>query len=1004
MLITFSTTLDRLPGERILTPDWSWRLVVVSYAISWIGAYTSSAIIAHANTLLLRSGTQWCLWMALASITYGSISIWSLHFLAMLSQTFEGIDVSFHPVYTTLSALVATFFTFAALISSARSPFRHPFISNRPLSPSPTALPPPLDRSSPFAFFNRLRRRTSFPGRSEEVELDSEFLLESGQGICSSLSSRSSSPLLPAKDLRCSPRTLSPSSNKYTERSYVPINTSSDSPSDLRSYNLGWGTGVDHDVLEEEDEDETGEKLEARSYHEHRHLSSARHNPHILFRLGREVREGASVVHGLKALIWGSAIALMHHIGMKAMNIPEGRVIWNPVYIALSCSLVLVVSWLGCITIDQMDFHLSRQLLFATLTSLGAFGFHYVSALGATYLTAAPPDLKTPISGFRDEIPFFITGLAVCTCLLSIGLLAHTASLSRNRLAELIFTKRRLWKVKAQKLAAEGAADLKQNFISVASHELRTPLFSVTGYADLLGRTDLNDEQKLYLANMQQACANMQLIIANVLDFSKLERNNEESNAKPVCMNLRAMVEGIGRMTEDKGRSVRARSVDLIVHVSAIVPETALVDETFVLRICMNLLSNALKFTEKGFILISLDMNEPEELVIKVQDTGIGIPRSFRKDLFEPYRQADSSTTRPHQGTGLGLSICKQLVQRLDGKIEVDSIEGEGTTFVVTLPLGRPSSPPLRSPTELGKRICVAYQEPRTESALSNLLRRDGHLPVEYHSTPKGSLNDSEIDMVWTDLGSVRDSTELQTLTKVESEDSKVVVVTSSSCALGKSRNEIGEGLSGKVIELSRHGIIPHLIFNLLSQPEKYAHEISSRPDSWPLIDRRESVGTIVTVNSNEDLEEMAESEIEEKSQKQDLENEEEIETKKKILLVDDNGMNVELGRRVLEKIGYEVQVAYNGLEAVQKACHSDCDLVLMDCQMPGVDGPEATRMIRDYETKAKEGVNRLPIIALTANVSESDQTTCMESGMDGFLPKPLQVTVLKATLHRFLG
>ncbi|KAH9817887.1 hypothetical protein DFH28DRAFT_1080989 [Melampsora americana] len=997
MLITFSTTVDRFPGERILTPDWSWRLVVVSYAISWIGAYTSSAIIAHANTLLLRSGSQWCLWMALASITYGSISIWSLHFLAMLSQTFEGIDVSFHPVYTILSALVATFFTFAALISSARSPFRHPFTSTRPFSSLSTALSPPLDRSSPFNFFNRLRRRKSSPVISEEVELDNEFLLEAGQGTCSSLSSRSSSPVPPSKDLQCSPRTLSPSSNKYIDRRYVPKTLSgnrtrfpsSHSPN-LRSYNLGWGTEVDHDVMEEEDEDETEEKLEFQSNNHHRHLSSARHNPPILLRLGREVREGASVVHGLKALIWGSAIALMHHIGMKAMNIPEGRVIWNPVYIALSCSLVFVVSWLGCITIDQMDFHLSRQLLFATLTSLGAFGFHYVSALGATYITAAAPDLKTPISGFRDEIPFFITGLAVCTCLLSIGLLAHTASLSRNRLAELIFTKRRLWKVKAEKLAAEGAADLKQNFISVASHELRTPLFSVTGYADLLGRTDLNEEQKLYLSNMQQACANMQLIIANVLDFSKLERNNEESNAKPVCMNLRAMSE--------------ARSVDLIVHVSAIVPETALIDETFVLRICMNLLSNALKFTEKGFILISLDMNGPESLVIKVQDTGIGIPRSFRRELFEPYRQADSSTTRPHQGTGLGLSICKQLVQRLDGKIEVNSIEGEGTTFVVTLPLGRPSSPPLRSSAELGKRICVAYQEPRTESALSNLLRRDGHRPIEYHSTPKGSLSDCEIDMIWTDLASVRHSTELQALTNVNSEDTKVVVVTSSSCALGLSENEIDGGLSGNVIQLSRHGIIPHLIFNLLSQPEKYAHEISSRPESWPFIDRRESVGTIITVNSNEDLDEIEESQVEEKSQKEDVVDKEEHEIKKKILLVDDNGMNVELGRRVLEKIGYEVQVAYDGLEAVQKACHSDCDLVLMDCQMPGVDGPEATRMIREYESKEKSGSNRLPIIALTANVSESDQTTCMDSGMDGFLPKPLQVTVLKATLHRFLG
>ncbi|KAG0146668.1 hypothetical protein CROQUDRAFT_44032 [Cronartium quercuum f. sp. fusiforme G11] len=988
MIITFSTVIELQPTlEIILFPEWSWRLVVVSYAISWIGAYTTSAIIAHANSLLLTGGPNWFLWIGLASITYGFISIWSLHLIAMTAETFEGIEVSFHPGLTALSALVATFFTFLALISSARSPFRR----NTSFDSRVPVVRPRLLRRSP-AFASLRRRRASFGDGKRLLHLDQH---------------RPSSPALAPSDSPYSPVT-SPCGTKYVRGPawYPPLRAlkTTASPSSLPRYcsqsqgyrplasgedGEGWGTEEENDEEEDnEEEEEEEEDLPLDPHSSHLLSRAPQHAPLTLRSLSREVRAGATLVNGLKGFIWGSAIAFMHHIGMKAMEIPSGRVIWNPIYIGLSCSLALVVSWLGCITIDQMDLHLGRQLLFATLTSAGAFGFHYVSALGATFVTTSDSLSLSPPNGhggFTDEIPFFITGLAVCTCLLSIGLLAHTASLSRNRLAELVFTKRRLWKVRAQKLAAEGAANLKQNFISVASHELRTPLFSVTGYADLLARTDLNEEQKLYLTNMQQACANMQLIIANVLDFSKLERNNAESIAKPVCMNFRAMVEGIGRMTEDRGLS---GAVDMIVHVSEKVPETALIDETFVLRICMNLISNALKFTEKGFILISLEMHG-EVLVIKVQDTGVGIPRSFRKDLFEPYRQADSSTTRPHQGTGLGLSICKQLVQRLDGKIEVHSVEGEGTTFILSLPLTRPSSPP---PPPSHARIGVAYAERRTEAVLANLLRRDGHEAFELNL----SEYPEDLDMIWADSTSLKN---------IRQEEGAVMVVT---CAEAQEAG-LETVLRSGAVQLRRHGIIPHLIFNLLSNPDKYAHEIAN---NWTSpIDRRESVGTIVTVNSHGGESRSSSiggsgyispklGMVEE--EKKEVKEEEVEKEQKKILLVDDNGMNVELGRRVLQKIGYRVEVAYDGHEAVRKACGGDCELVLMDCQMPGLDGPEATRMIRDYEKDQKKP--HLPIIALTANVSESDKLTCEKSGMDSFLPKPLQVTVLKATLHRFLG
>lgn len=177
--------------------------------------------------------------------------------------------------------------------------------------------------------------------------------------------------------------------------------------------------------------------------------------------------------------------------------------------------------------------------------------------------------------------------------------------------------------------------------------------------------------QDMYLANVQQACSNMALIISNVLDFvgrtvhcrgitadagcvqSKLERNNAESTARPVRVNPRTMVESLTRMTEDRSLDRVGPAVDVIVTVSAEVPETVFLDEAYTVRVLINLISNALKFTERGFILIEALMRDGK-MEVNVQDTGTGIPKRFRKLLFEPYRQADSSLTRPHQGTGLG--------------------------------------------------------------------------------------------------------------------------------------------------------------------------------------------------------------------------------------------------------------------------------------------------------------------------------------------------------------
>ncbi|OAV92344.1 hypothetical protein, variant [Puccinia triticina 1-1 BBBD Race 1] len=328
----------------------------------------------------------------------------------------------------------------------------------------------------------------------------------------------------------------------------------------------------------------------------------------------------------VRATVWATAIALMHYLGIKAIDIPNGRIVLSPIHIGFSAGLGLLGSTLGCIVMD-LELDLSGQLVCATLLSLSVFAFHY-SGVASMQIISSSRSLyeQRHRSGVLPmDIAIIISVLAVATCLVSIGLLVYTASLSRNRMAELVNTKRQLGQLSIENETVARLAELKQNFISVASHELRTPLFSVTGYAELLARTDLNKEQRWYLSNMQQACANMQLIIANVLDFSKLERNNNESCAKPVLVNIRSMLEGIAQMTEDRSDLAgKKRAVDLIVQIAEDVPETAMLDETFFMRICMNLLSNALKFTERGLIMIDVELSDTETLSLKVQDTGIG--------------------------------------------------------------------------------------------------------------------------------------------------------------------------------------------------------------------------------------------------------------------------------------------------------------------------------------------------------------------------------------------
>ncbi|KAI0728364.1 histidine kinase-like ATPase [Fomitopsis betulina] len=423
---------------------------------------------------------------------------------------------------------------------------------------------------------------------------------------------------------------------------------------------------------------------------------------------------------------------MMHHCGMWAMIIPRGRITWNLGIVALSYIVAFVVCLVASTTMEHMEVHLARQVAFSTFAALGVCCMHYMGMAAATFHTYSPPAAPGQ-SGYPTYLPVMIVGIALSVCIMSNMALSHSSIIARNKMAEMVQTKRRLWRIMAEKEAAEQANERKQQFISVASHEIRTPLHTINGYCELMAKTSLTEEQAFFVSSIQQAYHAINVIAGNVLDFSQLDSNKAEPSAKPALMKLRKVIGDAVRIQPNQ------HGVELVVSVTDDVPHTVLLDEAYIFRVLMNLLSNAQKFCKKGYISVVVRLGKPGQIVFQVRDTGVGIPTSFRGALFQPFRQADQSLTRPKQGTGLGLSIVKNLVSRMNGTVDVESVEGEGSTFNIRLPIAitdhAPSAiqdplldfsskqPP---PRTTGKRMRIIHSNPLVESLLVQLFSDHG--------------------------------------------------------------------------------------------------------------------------------------------------------------------------------------------------------------------------------------------------------------------------------------